>query len=63
MCESSAVFAVSGKMLGGGQAAILADAAKPNSLTNCATRSGFSPKDRVLMMGLPGLLFTSASGA
>ena len=40
----------------------LACAPSMNALTKRDTLAGFSPYDRILMMGLSGLLFTSASG-
>jgi len=34
-----------------------------NSETNSASAQDLSPNDRVLMMGFPGIIVTSASGA
>ncbi len=62
MCESAAVSPCPGKCF--------AVASPPFSftprtyaLTNSATRPGFSPNDRVLMIGFSGLLLMSATGA
>jgi len=49
-------------MFRGGQPAVFFDTAH-ESATNSDTRAGSSPNERVLIMGLPGLLLTSASGA
>jgi len=56
-------IAVAWKMFGRRQSAIFLHAAERTRSQIGATRSGSSPKDRVLMIGFPGLLFTSASGA
>jgi len=48
-------IAVARKMFGGCEAAIFLHA-RTNSVTNFATRCGSSPKERVLIIGFPGLL-------
>ena len=55
--------AVAGEMLGGGEGAVFFHAA--NKLRDVFGDDfwGSSPKERMLMMGLSGLLLTSASGA
>ena len=50
------------KMFRGGQTTVFFHAANKGRYV-FGTRAGSSPNDRVLMIGLPGLLFTSASGA
>jgi hypothetical protein len=57
--------AVARKMFGGGQDELRLSECAPSmkAFTCAATACGFSPKERMLMMGLSGLLLTSATGA